>query len=340
MRAHLAGSALWAINAPGDERSDSGVDRRPRPPPRPVRRRRLLPPDEGPEPGPTIRSPLPGCWWTPMKALVLFCATLICIAVADPAPAQPKGQDKPYIEPPAVVRLALSPDGKTLALAERKLNVRLWSVADRKEIRVFPIGGPKDGSISTLAFAPDGKTLAVAGTGRMETWDVESGKLRMTFNNPVKGVFRGTVKRIIGGPDDPRAVTIPDDVRSAVFSVDGKRLFSGGLENVSKVWDTATGKETAKLVGHKSPVTHLALSRDGKALASGTLYREIKIWDAGTLKEVASLDNGVSVYGLALSADGKKLLSTNRVDVTLWDVARKEAIGTFKGVGGGVGPVA
>src|SRR5262249_39094761 len=144
--------------------------------------------------------PAPRLWWTPVKALALFCATLIGIAVADPAPAQRKGQDKPYIEAPAVVRCALSPDGKTLALAERKLNVRLWSVADRKDIRAFPIGGPKDASISTLAFAPDGKTLAVAGTGRLETWDVESGKLRMTFNNPVRGVFRGTDKRIIGGP--------------------------------------------------------------------------------------------------------------------------------------------
>jgi WD40 repeat protein len=275
-----------------------------------------------------------------MKAVLVFFATLISIVVADPAPGQPKGKTKPGFPPSAVVRFALSPDGKTLALAERKLSVRLWSVADSKDIRSFPIGGAKDGFISALAFSPDGKTLAVAGTGRLETWDVESGKLLKTFNNPVKGVFRGTVKTIIGGPDDPRAVTIPDDVRCAVFSADGKRLFSGGLENVVRVWDPATGKETAKLLGHKSPVTHLALSRDGKTLASGTFYREIKIWDAESLKEVASLDNDVSVYGLVLSADGKKLLSTNHVDVTLWDISRKEVIRTFKGTGGGTGPVA
>src|SRR5262245_50441153 len=199
----------------------------------------------------------PGNWWTPMKAVLLFCAALTCIAVPGPAPAQPKGQGKPYIEPAAVVRLALSPDGRTLALAERTSNVRLWSVADRKDVRGFPIGGPKDASISALAFSPDGKTLAVAGTGRLETWDVEGGKLRMTFGNQVRGVFRGTAKEVIGGPDDPRAVTIPDDVRSAVFSADGRRLFSGGLETVIKVWDPATGKEAAKPLGHKHPVTHL-----------------------------------------------------------------------------------
>src|SRR5688572_6020295 len=98
-----------------------------------------------------------------MRAVLLFCATLIGVAVADPAPAQPKGQGKPGFEPAAVVRLALSPDGKTLALAERTLNVRLWSVADRKDVRTFPIGGPREAFITTLAFSPDGKTLAVAG---------------------------------------------------------------------------------------------------------------------------------------------------------------------------------
>src|SRR5262245_9427173 len=147
-----------------------------------------------------------------MKALLLLCMTAICLTLCDPVSAQPKGQGKPYIEPPAVFCFALSPDGRTLALAERNLNIRHWSVAERKDLRVFPIGGPRDAYISRLAFSPDGKVLAVAGSGRLETWDVESGKLRMTFNNPVRGVFMGTVKRIVGGPDDPKAITIPDNV--------------------------------------------------------------------------------------------------------------------------------
>jgi WD40 repeat protein len=257
-----------------------------------------------------------------------------------PVVSQPKSQGKPYIEPPAVFCFALSPDGKMLALAERQLTIRLWSVADRKDIRAFPIGGPRDAYISQLAFSPNGKELAVGGSGRLETWEVESGKLRRTFNNPVKGVFQGAVMEIIGGPDDPRAITVPDNVHSVVYSADGRKLFASGLEKFIRVWDPATGKETAKWAGHKSPVTHLALSRDGKTLASGTFYGEIRIWDVENQKEMASLDNEASVYGLALSADGKRLLSTNGGNVTLWDVARKQAVGKFMGVKGEVGPVA
>src|SRR5438445_194799 len=110
-----------------------------------------------------------------MKAFLLVCLTAISLTLCDAVAAQPKGQGKPYIEPPAVFCFALSRDGKTLALAERPLTIRLWSVADRKDIRAFPIGGPRDTYISRLAFSPDGKELAVAGTGRLETWDVETG---------------------------------------------------------------------------------------------------------------------------------------------------------------------
>jgi WD40 repeat protein len=275
-----------------------------------------------------------------VKAVFLFCATLLVVTVASSAPGKSNGQGKRGFEPPAVVRLALSPDGKTLALAERTLNIRLWSVADRKDLRAFPIGGAREAFISAVAFSPDGKTLAVAGSGRLETWDVESGKLQKSFDHPIRGVFRGTVKQIIGGPDDPRAKTISDDVHGAVFSADGKKLFSTSLESVIRVWDSATGKETAQLLGHKQPVTHLALSHDGKTLASGTFDYEIRVWDAETLKGITTLDNKASVYGLAISANGKKLLSTDHVNVTLWDLSRKEAIRTFEGIGGGTGPVA
>jgi WD40 repeat protein len=262
------------------------------------------------------------------------------LILAGPFSSPPHTESRIY-EPPAVFCFALSSDRKTLALAERKLNVRLWSVSDRRDLRAFLIGGSRETYISQLAFSRDGKVLAVAGNGRLETWDVETGKLRQTFNHSVKGVFLGAVKRIVGGPDEPGAITIPDDARCPVFSADGKKLFASGLESFIRVWDPATGKETAKLAGHRSRITHLVMSRDGKTLASGTFYGEIKIWDVETHKEIASLDNDASVYGLSLSADGKRLLSTRGVDVSLWDIMRKQEVGKFAGAGrGAVGPIA
>jgi WD40 repeat protein len=144
----------------------------------------------------------------------------------------------------------------------------------------------------------------------------------------------------------------PDDVSCAKFSADGKKLFSCGKENALIIWDPATGKEAAQLMTRNQNAaaqqstrnsggnTHLSLSGDGKVLASGTFYGEIKTWDLENQKEIAAFDNGESIYALALSADGKRLLSSSRADVILWDVAKKEPIGRFKGVQGIVGHVA
>jgi WD40 repeat protein len=275
---------------------------------------------------------------------IILCPTLIGLAFCEFGLPQTKGKGKPYIEPPTVHVLTLSPDGKTLALAERTGSIRLWSVVDRKDIRAFPIGvasGPTGSYISALAFAPDGKSLAVAGSGRLEVWDIETGKLRMTFKHEVKA----TVNKLVLGDDGAfrrvtETVVRPDDVACATFSKDGKTLFSSGKENIIKLWDPVTGKEKAQLAGHGTAATHLSLSADGKVLAAGTFQGEIKAWDLATQKEIASFANGRSIYGLALSADGKKLLSSSGSDANLWDLAKNTPLGKFAGARGNVGRVA
>jgi WD40 repeat protein len=278
-----------------------------------------------------------------MKKAFLLLFAVICLPGVVLEAGQPKGK-KPFIEPPAIHCLALSPDGKILALADRKGDIRLWSVADKKNLRSFPIGlvNTRTGAyISTLAFSPDSKSLAIAGGGRLEIWDVDTGKMRVAFKNETAN----TVNKLVRGDDGvfkpvKEVVRQPDNVSSAKFSADGKTLISSGKENIIKLWDAATGKEIGKLAGHQSPATHLAVSRDGKTLASGTFYYEIKVWDLETRKEIASLANGRSVYGLALSSDGKKALSSHGNNVLLWDVAKKEPIETLTGASGNVGNVA
>jgi WD40 repeat protein len=65
-----------------------------------------------------------------------------------------RGHDK------GVFRLAISPDGQTLAaLQSQGGEVKLWNLATRTMRATLP---SNLGNSYSLAFAPDGKTLAVA----------------------------------------------------------------------------------------------------------------------------------------------------------------------------------
>ena len=69
-------------------------------------------------------------------------------------------------------------------------------------------------------------------------------------------------------------------VTSVAFSLDGRRIASGSVDETIKVWDAMTGKETLTLQGHDSNVTSVAFSLDGRRIASGSVDETIKVWDA------------------------------------------------------------
>ena len=71
-------------------------------------------------------------------------------------------------------RMALSPDGRLLALAAQDGTIRLWSATKFKELRKLR---GHDGAVTALAFSPDGRLLA---SGSMDAtvlvWDVAAGR--------------------------------------------------------------------------------------------------------------------------------------------------------------------
>ena len=190
------------------------------------------------------------------------------------------------VAPPPVIR----PDGRAVAVVD----------GYRQTVFVHGLGaGGKrvtlDGPMAMamgVAFSPDGGTVAVADDGplkpRLRLFDAATGKeragldVRLWFDAPVfspdgkaLAVGRGVWELATG----KRLVELRDRQADILgiglaFSPDGKRVaavVSGGDEpearDAVRIWDTATGAETATIRVGLDRVRAVAFSPDGRGLA-------------------------------------------------------------------------
>jgi WD40 repeat protein len=203
-----------------------------------------------------------------------------------------------------VLRLAFSPDGRTLAAGDQR-DIALWDTKTG-ERRADLLGHFLN--VESLAFSPDRKTLASAGGGLM-VWDL-----------------RAALKP---EPDEGHLY----EVNAVAFSPDSQTLASASEDRTIKLWDLAKKRPRATLRGHDQSILCLAYAPDGASLASGDSSGAVKIWNAVNGNSVAAFRAHMElVMSLNFSPDGKTIATgsgwsdfeTKYGEVKLWDAATGE----------------
>jgi WD40 repeat protein len=210
-----------------------------------------------------------------------------------------------------ILRLAFSPDGKTLATCGPWGNpkVRLWDCANGKLLREY---GNNIGGTSGVLFSPDGKTLASVQGGAAVLWDVKTGQEKQRFLGPYS-------------------------IDSAAFSPKDPLLALANGDQKVRLWDFNTGKLVRELPAGQMTATGsqaVAFSSDGKTLATAGIDGKVRLWDVATGNQVREFGADKRwIFGIAFAADGKTVATAESDLVRLWDADTGKQLRQWPGEG-------
>lgn len=166
----------------------------------------------------------------------------------------------------AIASMALSPDGRYLAVGSFSGQIRLWQVADGRPL--WSASGHPHTTFA-LAFNAEGTRLISGGDqGTLRLWDSATGRCLLTVQTEHGWIY------------------------SLAISPDGSTLVSSGDEGVVRVWRLADGTSDHILHGHRARVWSLTFSPNGALLITSGSDGTVRIWDTQTWSCLRVLAHG------------------------------------------------
>lgn len=240
-----------------------------------------------------------------------------------------------------VMTLALSPNGRFLAVSDVSNTLSVWNLASRT--RLYQISSAQ-APLESLVFSPDSKALMTGCDYRVQLWEVASGKCLRSWHSdrhPATLLTLSAVpQQLLTSHDDytlrcwrPGAAAqwlpaerlkIPSTIPISAVTASGIacRWAVGNEGGRVHIWQGDLQQWLTLSIHLTGSITALALSPDDRRLAIGDASGTVALWDleaaTGCWQHLQT--HGDKVTALAFSPDGKQVFSGSR-DRTVrgWD---------------------
>lgn len=208
-------------------------------------------------------------------------------------------------------KIALSPDGKTLVIGDRKGRVCFYDLTTKKRLLCRKLGND---TITALCYSPCGKFLFVGSGEKLFSWN-----LRHEYPTFVRR-HDGNIISIVIKNSTVRTKTISSNVRE--FNFDKDRHFDLPLTvDVKKVWQKC-------LSPYFSEITATVFSRDGKFLAVGLEDGSLVLINMESRTSIAQFPGKDEITAIDFSPDGEKVaVGTIGGKIRVYDILHRFLLG-------------
>lgn len=197
---------------------------------------------------------------------------------------------------PEVKAVGISGDQRVVAAGDADGRMRVWAVADGREMAAFAIGerNQADGmarAVTGVALSPDGTQVATIGFsqegGEVKLWSAEGGGLLHAL--------RGS-----GGY-----------VQEAMFTRDGRRLVAATGRELIEAWRTDTGEKIEPGVVFNASITAFTLADDDRVIVAGSEFGDIFTRALGEEDGLSTRPYRYSVESVDVSSLNNFVLTTD-----------------------------
>ncbi|KAI5651359.1 WD domain, g-beta repeat domain-containing protein [Phthorimaea operculella] len=181
----------------------------------------------------------------------------------------------------AVVSVAVSPDGHTLASTSLDCTLMIWDMTSGQKVHEMQTGAT---DIWKVIFSPDGsKVVSGSHTGKIFIFSVEKGEKERVLDT--RGRF---------------AVSV-------AWSPDGRYIASGAVDGAVCIFDVAQGKLLHTIEAHTKLVRSVAFNPKSTQLVTASQDNCVKIFDVASAGLQASLELKSWAVSVCVSPDGHRV---------------------------------